>query len=137
VGFNLYRSTSVDGPYTKLNGALIPSQSPGSIFGAAYTWLDQGVQMDATYYYKIEDVEAGGTRTMHGPTSTSAQNTTKLTLVSFETQTDNCAVAVIAVALFLGIYGVVVIGKRSSKLLKKLCSITLRGRPPAILAKTG
>jgi hypothetical protein len=104
VGFNLYRGVSADGLYTKLNGALIPSQSPGSIFGAAYTWLDTDVQPGVTYYYKIEDVAVGGVRTMHGPISASAQNATKLALVSFEAR-DNRAVVVMAGTLFLGING--------------------------------
>ena len=34
-GFNLYRSTSLTGPRTQLNGALIPSLVPGGAQGAA------------------------------------------------------------------------------------------------------
>jgi hypothetical protein len=116
VGFNLYRSVSTDGPYTKLNGALIPSQSPGSVFGAAYTWLDEGVQPGVAYYYKLEDVEAGGTRTMHGPISASAKNPTKLTLVSFGAQRHNSAVVLMAGVLFLGTNGLVIGGRRSKSL---------------------
>ena len=41
VGFNLYRAKDIDGPWTLLNATLIPSQSPGSVFGATYTWLDE------------------------------------------------------------------------------------------------
>jgi hypothetical protein len=120
VGFNLYRSMSADGPYIKLNGALIPSQSPGSTFGAVYTWLDEDVQPGVAYYYKLEDVETGGTHTMHGPISAFAQNPTKLTLVSFEAQRDNNTVAVVAGALSLGINVLIVIRGRSSKLLRSL-----------------
>jgi hypothetical protein len=66
LGFNLYRSQSPDGIYTKLNGALIPSQSPGSPFGAVYTWHDREARPGALYY-KLEDVDVDGRRTWHGP----------------------------------------------------------------------
>jgi uncharacterized delta-60 repeat protein len=72
VGFNLYRSGAPDGEYVRLNDHLIPSQSPGSVFGATYTWLDEGVQIGTTYYYKLEDIEVGGQSTLYGPVSTSA-----------------------------------------------------------------
>ncbi|MBN2391055.1 MAG: hypothetical protein JXR84_10035 [Anaerolineae bacterium] len=69
VGFNLYRSTAVDGEYIQLNDTLIPSQSPGSIFGAVYTWFDTSVSRDQTYYYKLEDEDISGARTLTGPVS--------------------------------------------------------------------
>lgn len=74
VGFNLYRSTAEAGDYVKLNDALIPTQNPGAAFGATYTWKDSDVRPGTTYYYKLEDVNTGGTSTLHGPVS--AQSTT-------------------------------------------------------------
>jgi len=67
LGFNLYRADASDGPYVKLNEELIPSQAPGSPIGALYVWLDEGVEVGQTYYYKLEDVDIYGHTTMHGP----------------------------------------------------------------------
>jgi hypothetical protein len=69
VGFNLYRAQAPEGDWMRLNETLIPSQAPGSVFGATYTWFDENVQAGLTYYYKLEDVEVGGRSTFHGPVS--------------------------------------------------------------------
>jgi hypothetical protein len=80
VGFNLYRSESPAGDWVRLNGTLIPSQAPGSVFGATYTWLDEDVQSGTTYYYKLVDVEVGGQCTFHGPITAQAGGPTAVTL---------------------------------------------------------
>jgi hypothetical protein len=72
VGFYLYRSESADGPWTRLNEALIPSQAPGSPVGAVYTWLDETVQPGVSYFYRLEDVDIYGHSTFHGPISATA-----------------------------------------------------------------
>jgi len=79
VGFNLYRAQSSLGDWVRLNTTLIPSQAPGSVFGATYTWLDEDVG-DGIVYYKLEDVEAGGRSTLHGPISVQAGGPTSVTL---------------------------------------------------------
>jgi hypothetical protein len=66
AGFNIYRSESAEGPYIKINPELIPS-SPDPILGGKYVYTDTNVVAGRTYYYKLEDVELGGTTTMHGP----------------------------------------------------------------------
>jgi len=71
VGFNLYRSESAAGPYTRLNATLIPPQFPGEVMGGDYEWLDTDVQPGATYYYKLEDIDVKGVSTFHGPISVS------------------------------------------------------------------
>lgn len=68
AGFNLYRSSSADGEYTKLNDSLIPAQG-SSTQGASYEFVDKDVKNRRTYYYKLEDVDLNGTSTMHGPMS--------------------------------------------------------------------
>jgi len=68
AGFNLYRSSSADGEYTKLNDSLIPAQGL-STQGASYEFVDKDVKNRKTYYYKLEDVDLNGTSTMHGPMS--------------------------------------------------------------------
>jgi hypothetical protein len=66
AGFNLYRSETENGQYTKLNTSLIPAQG-SSIQGASYEFDDTSVQNRRTYYYKLEDLDLNGTSTTHGP----------------------------------------------------------------------
>jgi hypothetical protein len=68
AGFNLYRSSSADGEYIKINDSLIPAQG-SSTQGAAYEFTDNDVQNRKTYYYKLEDIDLNVTSTMHGPVS--------------------------------------------------------------------
>jgi hypothetical protein len=67
LGFNLYRGESAGGPYAKLNGALIPSQTPGVPTGASYAWVDEDVEAGIAYYYLLEDVDVQGQAVRHGP----------------------------------------------------------------------
>jgi hypothetical protein len=68
AGFNLYRSESEDGQFTKINPFLIPAKG-SSTQGASYEFIDSGLQNRKTYYYKLEDIDLNGTSTMHGPVS--------------------------------------------------------------------
>ncbi len=76
AGFNLYRSTTPEGPYTRLNDTLIPPQHPGEVSGGVYTWLDTEVQPGVTYFYKLEDVDIQGVSTFHGPVTVTARAAT-------------------------------------------------------------
>jgi hypothetical protein len=68
AGFNLYRGTSAQGPWTPLNQSLIPSQVPaGSSGGATYEWIDAQAQPGLIYFYLLEDVDAAGVATQHEP----------------------------------------------------------------------
>ncbi|MGD8624899.1 MAG: S8 family peptidase [Anaerolineae bacterium] len=69
VGFNLYRSESADGPRTRLNGALIPSQAPGSLGGATYQYVDEETQSGIVYYYWLESIDVSGGTAEYGPAS--------------------------------------------------------------------
>jgi hypothetical protein len=51
----------------RLNEALIPCREPGSPAGATYTWRDDAVSLDTTYYYRLEAVTIGGDAVFHGP----------------------------------------------------------------------
>jgi hypothetical protein len=64
AGFNLYRATSADGPYTKVNDALIAAQGD-AVGGASYSFVDAPGY--GTFYYKLEDVDYYGASTLHGP----------------------------------------------------------------------
>lgn len=75
MGFNVYYGTSPDGPWTKLNPSLIPSKvPPGSPTGAKYDYLHQPTSGSGSSrrsltksYYLLEDVDASGVATTHGP----------------------------------------------------------------------
>lgn len=73
VGFNLYRSETVEGPYTLLNAALIPPQNPGTVLGGYYEWLDTDAQ-PGVVYYKLEALDVKGVGTFYGPVSTAIVN---------------------------------------------------------------
>jgi hypothetical protein len=60
VGFNLYRSETLDGPKQKLNADLIPAQYPNQMLGAAYQLID-AVDQGQRYYYWLELVRTNGT----------------------------------------------------------------------------
>jgi hypothetical protein len=66
-GFNVYRATVEDGPYSLLG--FEPPKNPGSGTGASYTYTDTTTSLDTTYYYKLEDLDTSGKTTMHGPVS--------------------------------------------------------------------
>jgi hypothetical protein len=64
AGFNLYRSASADGPWTKVNGALIAAEGD-PVAGASYSYVD--TPGSGTFYYQLEDVDIHGVSTLHGP----------------------------------------------------------------------
>lgn len=72
AGFNLYRSGSSDGPFTRINDHLIPA-SPDPLIGGSYVFTDTDVVAGHTYYYQLEDVEVGGTTARHGPIEVKAE----------------------------------------------------------------
>jgi hypothetical protein len=64
AGFNLYRATAEDGPWTKINDALFAAQGD-AVAGASYSFADTPGY--GTFYYKLEDVDYYGVSTLHGP----------------------------------------------------------------------
>ncbi len=73
LGFNLYRTDSANvlpGPGQRLNASLIPSQSPGDLWGATYTYLDETAASDGTYYYWLEAIDDENVAELYGPVST-------------------------------------------------------------------
>lgn len=59
AGFNVLRAESPDGPWEKLNDALIPSEG-NSWGGASYTFSDESREPGTVYWYCIEEVDASG-----------------------------------------------------------------------------
>ncbi len=64
AGFNVYRATSSEGPWTQINEALIAAQ--GDAFaGASYSFADAPGY--GIFYYQLEDVDLYGATSIHGP----------------------------------------------------------------------
>ena len=59
AGFNVLRSTSADGPFTRVNSEVIPA-SNDPLVGGSYAYTDTQVSPGQTYYYRVEEVEFGG-----------------------------------------------------------------------------
>ena len=61
AGFNIYRSSSTEGPFVKVNTNLIHGAGTTSQ-RKAYTWTDTTATPNVAYYYQIEDVSFSGVR---------------------------------------------------------------------------
>ncbi|MFL7790903.1 MAG: hypothetical protein AB8I69_02090 [Anaerolineae bacterium] len=81
VGFNVWRSETRDGGYVRVNDTLIPSASPGSVWGSAYSYVDSDIIPGTTTYYKLEELEVGGGRNWYGPISTNDDNPNSVILL--------------------------------------------------------
>lgn len=66
VGFNIYRSTTKEGEYKKVNQTLIPA-STDPLGGGDYSYRDTTVAAGATYFYQLEDVDSSGASERYGP----------------------------------------------------------------------
>jgi len=68
LGFHVYRALSEEGPYTRITSRAIPGLG-SSPQGARYRYTDSGLENGRIYYYKLEDIETTGKKTLHGPVS--------------------------------------------------------------------
>jgi hypothetical protein len=68
AGFNIYRSESENAGYEKINTELIAAKG-SETKGAKYVFTDNIAKNRKTYFYKLEDIDLNGTKTMHGPKS--------------------------------------------------------------------
>ncbi len=64
AGFNLYRTTSPDGPWVKINNALIAAEGD-PVSGGSYTYVDTPGR--GVFYYRLEDVDLSDLSTLHDP----------------------------------------------------------------------
>lgn len=69
LGFDLYRTATLQESPACLNADLIAAQMPGSPTGARYTWLDRAVQAGTTYWYWLDVVDLEGGTSRIGPVS--------------------------------------------------------------------
>ncbi len=66
LGFNLYRAEALEGPFELVNQSIVLSKV-GTGLGAAYEYVDTGIDNRKIYFYKLEDVDTFGVKTLHGP----------------------------------------------------------------------
>jgi hypothetical protein len=64
LGFNVYRSVR-NGPFRKVNRALIAAKRAGQALGARYQLVDQKARRGVAYAYRLQLVHRGGGRTWH------------------------------------------------------------------------
>ena len=65
-GFDIYRSTSEDGPFERMTQEPIPGA--GTIDEPQrYVWEDTSITPDVTYYYYIESISYAGVRERFSP----------------------------------------------------------------------
>jgi len=65
-GFDIYRSTSEDGPFEKMTKEPIPGA--GTIDEPQrYVWEDDTIEAGVDYYYYIESISYGGVRERFSP----------------------------------------------------------------------
>ena len=68
LGFNVYRAETATGEKVLVNATMIPSKvAPGTIVGAAYTYVDTSAAAGVSYNYWLEEVELDGSANLHGP----------------------------------------------------------------------
>ncbi len=66
--FNIYRSETKNGTYTRINAESILARGSAAD-GAKYFYIDRTAKNRKTYYYILEDVDVNGVGTPHGPIS--------------------------------------------------------------------
>ncbi len=66
LGFNIYRSTGMEGEFDKINQKLIDGAGTSSSSNT-YTFVDNRTEAQTTYFYKLEDIDVDGKSRFHGP----------------------------------------------------------------------
>lgn len=88
AGFNIYRSTSQTGTFTKINSPMIPSLCIGCVSGVDYPpYDDTTVTVGVTYYYKLEAIENSGSKQLFGPVTAAATSPTATKTAATSTRT--------------------------------------------------
>ena len=68
TSYFIYRSEFENGEYKRINAELIAGAG-NRTFQTEYEFMDEKVQEDKTYWYKLEDVNINGKKTLHNPVS--------------------------------------------------------------------
>lgn len=64
AGYNIYRSESPDGDYSRINETMIQGVSD-AFAGGEYVYTDASVEAGRTYFYRLEEVELDGSTTFY------------------------------------------------------------------------
>lgn len=81
IGFNLYRAEKPDGPFEKLNTAIIPATND-PLKGGSYRYVDATIVPAQIYYYQLEDVDVQGMATKHEPIMVQAKSQGLIEMIS-------------------------------------------------------
>ncbi len=68
LGFNIMRAVTAEGPWTKINSALIAGAGT-STQEHNYEYVDNSIQEAGTVFYKVEQIDTDGTMSSFGPVS--------------------------------------------------------------------
>ncbi len=79
IGFNVERAPSARGGFVVLNDRAIPGAGTTSE-SHAYCYVDDSVNLQTTYWYRLQDVSLTGERAYHGPIQVAVPTTTELAL---------------------------------------------------------
>jgi hypothetical protein len=71
AGFNLWRGTTADGPYERINADLIRA-SGDLLTGGEYAYDDADVSPGVPYFYRLEAVDVHGNGAFYGPVRATA-----------------------------------------------------------------
>ena len=112
VGFDLYRSTTLDGERMLLGH--FPSQNPGSTQGAFYDYTDIDVIPGTTYYYWLDEVDISGSTTLHGPVSATYAVPTAVIVRDFRAEQAS-VLSLSWLLIALGVAALLVINRRWSR----------------------
>lgn len=63
IGYNLYRLSTGQSAYSRLNDETILALNPGDIFGGDYTWIDDTADPYGQHVYILETVQFDGNST--------------------------------------------------------------------------
>jgi len=66
LGFNILRSESKDASFEKINAEII-NGAGNSTSPTDYSFVDDRVEANQTYYYQLEDIDIRGNASYHGP----------------------------------------------------------------------
>ncbi len=68
LGFQIYRSTTAEGPWHLITPEIIPG-SGNSNSQRVYQYTDRSAQSGATYYYRLVDINSAGEQSIHSAIS--------------------------------------------------------------------
>lgn len=66
-GFFVWRSTSENGAYNRVSDFFVSQGDP--VLGAVYSWIDDEIVNNTTYWYKLEAIDLSQNSVFYGPES--------------------------------------------------------------------